>query len=149
MKIYKVFKQTMHVNEITAYEFKDKGKAWEFAEKHQAKVEEINRWLIFLPSHYVGTGHVSGYYDLEGDNLVHEVINKFDVIIRGLRMDSCAGYHINEARITQKDGKTYLNLNITPLGKLERPGKPVQKKVEILGVIDKDLPEPEIDLLKV
>ena len=149
MKIYKVFKKTMNVNEISAYEFKDKGKALEFGEKHQAEVKGINRWFIFLPSHYVGTGHISGYYRLEGDNLVEVLIDKFDVIIRGLSMDGCAGYHINEARITQEDGQTYLNLNITPLGKLESPGKPVQKKVEILGVIDTDLPESEIDLLKV
>ena len=149
MKIYNIFKQTMHVNEISVYEFKDKAKALEFAEKYQAEVEESNKWRIFLPEHYVGTGHVSGYYELEGDNLVEVLIDKFDVIIRGLCLNGCAGYHINEARIKKEDGHTYLNLNITPLGKLESSGKPVQKKVEILDVIDTDLPEPEIDLLKV
>lgn len=127
------------------YFVNDRGLNWTFdsLEKAQKKAAEIGGkvesrvfWSYYAPYYTAGT---SGTREITGENLKSAINANFDQILKDYDLEGLSGHALHYVAIEKAEEGAELVIDLTKLGKMEKPGERVSKRVQIEGVEPGDM----------
>ena len=127
------------------YFVNDRGLNWTFEseEKAQQKAEEIGGkvescvfWKYYAPYYSAGT---SGTREITGKKLESAITANFNQILKDYDMEGLSGHILHYAAIEKAEEGAELVIELTKLGKMEKPGERISKRVQIEGVEPEDM----------
>ena len=125
------------------YFVNDRGLNWTFdsLEKAQKKAAEIGGkvesrvfWSYYSPYYTAGT---SGTREITGENLKSAINANFDQILKDYDLEGLSGHALHYVAIEKAEEGAELVIDLTKLGKMEKPGERVSKRVQIEGPSDR------------
>lgn len=127
------------------YFVNDRGLNWSFdslsrAEKKAneigGKVESRVFWSYYAPYYSAGT---SGTREITGEGLESAITANFNQILKDYDMEGLSGHVLHYAAIEKSEEGAELIIDLTKLGKMEKPGERISKRVQIEGVEPEDM----------
>ena len=127
------------------YFVNDRGLKWTFEneEKAQKKAEEIGGkvescvfWKYYAPYYSAGT---SGIREITGEGLESAITANFNQILKDYDMEGLSGHILHYAAIEKAEEGAEVVIELTKLGKMEKPGERISKRVQIEGVEPEDM----------
>lgn len=132
----------------------DRGLKWSFdsLEKAETKAAEIGGkvesrifWSYYAPYYTAGT---SGTREITGENLKSAINANFDQILKDYDMEGLSGHVLHYVAIEKAEEGAELVIDLTKLGKMEKPGEKISKRIQIEGVELEDIENEKIILFK-
>ena len=127
------------------YFVNDRGLKWSFdgLEKAEKKADEIGGkvesrvfWKYYAPYYSAGT---SGTREITGEGLESAITANFNQILKDYDMEGLSGHILHYAAIEKAEEGAEVVIELTKLGKMEKPGERISKRVQIEGVEPEDM----------
>ena len=134
------------------YFVNDRGLNWTFdsLEKAEKKADEIGGkvesrvfWSYYAPYYTAGT---SGTREITGKDLESAINANFGQILKDYDMEGLSGHVLHYSAIEKSEEGAELIIDLTKLGKMEKPGERISKRVQIEGVEPEDMVDKKIIL---
>lgn len=130
----------------------DRGLKWAFdtqenAEKKAAeiggKVESTICWAYFGP---YCNGRTGGTREITGKDLKSAIETNFDKILSDHDMSGLSGHVLHYVAVEKAEKGAELVIDLTKLGKMEKPGERISKRIQIEGVEPGDMDSEKVIL---
>ena len=108
------------------------------------KVESRACWKYFAPYY---TSSTSGYREITGENLIAAIEGNFKQIIQDYDISGCSGYKLNRVSLIKRDEGVELIIDANKLGKMEKIGERILKRIRIEGIEEEDMLVKSFDFL--
>lgn len=136
------------------YYVNDRGLNWTFdsLERAQKKANEIGGkvesrvfWKYYAPYYTVGT---SGTREITGKDLKSAINANFDQILKDYDLEGLSGHILYYVALEKAEKGAELVIELIKLGKMEKPGERISKRVQIEGVELEDMENEKIVLFE-
>lgn len=127
------------------YYVEDRGLNWTFnsLEKAEKKATEIGGkvesrifWQYYAPYYTAGT---SGTREITGKDLESAINANFDQILKDYDLEGLSGHVLHYVAMEKAEEGAELVIDLTKLGKMEKPGERISKRIQIEGVEPGDM----------
>ena len=120
------------------YYVDDRGLRWSFNsfEKAQEKADEINGKVggAVCWTYYAG-----GTREITGKDLKSAIETNFDKILNDYDMEGLSGHILHYVALEKVENGAGLVIELTKLGKMEKPGERISRRIQIEGVEPGDM----------
>ena len=127
------------------YYVADGGMEWVFdsLEKAKKKADEIGRkvesrvfWSYYAPYYTAGT---SGTREITGKDMESAINANFDQILKDYDIEGLSGHILHYVAIEKAEEGAELIIDLTKLGKMEKPGERISRRIQIEGAEPGDM----------